>query len=81
MKIAGYFENCKGIIFGRPLFVKEEYDMSFEMAIKESIGNLDIPIIYDADIGHLAPQIPIINGGIIEVISKDGKGTIENKKH
>ena len=78
MKNMGLFEYCKGIVFGRPLMVREDYEISFEEAVYDSISDLDIPIILDADIGHLAPQIPIVTGAIIEVTSKNGKGTIKN---
>lgn len=78
MKNIGLFENCNGIIFGRPLMIREDYDISYKTSILEAIGNLNIPIIADCDIGHLAPQIPIVMGGIIEVYSKEGKGYIKN---
>lgn len=78
MKNMGLFENCKGIVFGRPLMVREDYDISYKDSIIQAIGELDIPIILNADIGHLAPQIPIITGSIIEVNSKNGKGSIKN---
>lgn len=81
MKNAGYFKYCKGILFGRPLFVREDYNMKYYDAIKIAFENLDIPIIYDADIGHIAPQMPIVNGGVLEVdcnIGKINKVTIKN---
>ncbi|MBR2290049.1 MAG: LD-carboxypeptidase, partial [Clostridia bacterium] len=78
MKNMGLFENCKGIIFGRPLTVREDYEISYKDAIEEAIGDLQIPVILDADIGHLAPQIPVVTGAILEVTSKGGKGTIKN---
>ena len=76
LKNSGYFENVNGIIFGRPLFFKEEYETTYDEAIKETLGNLNIPIIYNADIGHLAPQMAIVNGGIMKITSKNGKGTV-----
>ena len=81
MKNAGYFEYCKGILFGRPLFVREDYDMKYFEAISKALESLNIPIIYDADIGHVAPQMPIVNGGILEVncnIKNGGKVTVKN---
>jgi len=78
MKYAGYFENVSGIIFGRPLFFREDYGISFQEAVKEIIGDLRIPIICDADIGHVAPQMAIVNGGIMKIISENGKGEIKN---
>ncbi len=78
LKNAGYFENCKGIIFGRPLMIREDYDISYEQTLKDALADLNIPIVINSDIGHVAPQIPILSGGILEVESKDGKGKIKN---
>lgn len=78
MRNMGLFDNCKGIIFGRPLMVREDYEISYKDAIEDAIGDLNIPVILDADVGHLAPQIPIVTGSIIEVTSQNGKGTIKN---
>ena len=78
MKNAGYFENCKGIIFGRPLMVRKDYEISYEQTLKDALSSLDIPVIYDADIGHVSPQLPIVSGGILEVECENGKGKIKN---
>lgn len=78
MKNMGLFENCNGIVFGRPLMVREDYGISYKDSIIDALGTLNIPIIINADIGHLAPQIPIVTGGIIEVYSSNGKGRIKN---
>ena len=56
--------------------------MKYYEAVNKALESLDIPIIYDADIGHVAPQMPIVNGGILEVncsLAKDNKVTITNK--
>jgi len=78
-KYAGYFENCKGIIFGRVANIREDLKISLEEIIEKSIGNLGIPIILDADIGHVMPQLAIVNGAIINVTSEKGKGKIQTK--
>lgn len=77
MKNAGYFDNCNGIIFGRPLFVREDYGVKFNEAVYEGLKDLNIPIIYDVDIGHIAPQMPIVNGAILDIKYRDGKGKIK----
>lgn len=77
MKNAGYFENCNGIIFGRSLMLRVDYDMDFKETVKNAIGDLNIKVIYDADIGHLAPQINIVNGAILDITSQNGKGIIK----
>jgi len=77
MKNAGYFENCKGIIFGRPLFVREEYDVNFRNSVYSALNDLKIPILYDVDIGHIAPQMPIVNGAILDINFENNMGTIK----
>ena len=78
MKNAGYFNYCNGIVFGRPLFVKEEYNKKYKDALEESFKDMKIPVIYDIDIGHVAPQMSIVNGAILEVEYNNGKGTLRN---
>lgn len=77
MKNAGYFENCTGIIFGRPLFIRNDYNTDFNETVKQVLGELNIPIICDADIGHVKPQMAIVNGAILEITSENGKGKIK----
>ena len=78
MKNAGLFNHCKGIMFGRPLFIREDYETSYVDTLKEFFKDIDIPVIYDADCGHVSPQMPIVSGAILEVESKGGKGKITN---
>ena len=76
MKQAGWFEYVKGFVFGRTLFEGSFLDLSYEEAIKMALGN-DIPIILDADIGHVSPKFTLINGAIGHFKAKDGKGSLE----
>ncbi len=77
MKNLGYFNYCNGIIFGRPLFIRNDYDITFNETVKDVLGDLNIPIICDADIGHVSPQLAIVNGAVLKIISSKGKGSIE----
>lgn len=77
MKNAGYFKYCTGIVFGRPLFIREDYEINFNDTVKEALQDLEIPIICDADIGHVKPQLAIVNGAILEITSQNGKGTVK----
>lgn len=77
MKNAGYFKYCKGIIFGRPLFIRNDYDIDFNQTVKDALEELKVPVICDADIGHVAPQMAIVNGAILKVTSENGKGIVE----
>jgi len=73
----GWFNHTKGIIFGRSARESSYYDISFKEAILHVLGELEIPIIINADIGHVSPRMTIINGAIAHVACKDNKGIIE----
>ena len=77
MKNAGYFEHCKGIIFGRTIYLREDYELSLTDVVKDALQNFDVPVILDADIGHVPPQMPIVNGSILNVTCENGKGKIQ----
>lgn len=77
MKNAGYFENCKGIIFGRSFIMREDYELTFNQACIDVLGALNIPIITNADIGHVPPQLAMVNGAILKITSQNGKGKVE----
>lgn len=64
----GYFDNCNGIIFGR--FANTDSYVGYDTltCLKESVlGDLNIPVIYDADVSHKYPCLPIINGSIATI--------------
>lgn len=77
LKEAGWFKHCKGIIFGRPLFYNSYLNKSFREIVSETLSDLDVPMIFDADIGHKNPTIPMINGAYAKIESKCGKGRIK----
>lgn len=77
LKQMGYFKNAKGFVFGRPLMYNTWIDQSYEDAVMSVLGDLNVPIIFDADIGHKGPQFSMINGAVAKVTSEGGKGVLE----
>lgn len=77
MRELGYFKYTKGVIFGRFGVEQTYYDYDVRSCLQDSVLNeLNIPVIFDADISHKAPCLTIINGAIATIAVKDGKGTI-----
>ena len=68
---AGWFENASGFVFGRPLFYEGDYRSDVL-----SVLDTDVPVVFDADVGHKAPRMTFINGAVAEVTVKDGRGRI-----
>lgn len=76
MREAGWFREAKAFIIGRSgNYGDESFGLSTYEAVlrearklrearaKETGKDSPIPVIMDADIGHLPPQIPIVSGG------------------
>lgn len=78
MKAAGWFENAKGFVFGRPCFYDEE-GKPLHTAILEAIDDLGLPIICGADVGHRKPSIPIIMGAYGRVELNGTRGSIKQE--
>ena len=47
-----------------------------EDVYQDLAADLQIPIVYDIDCGHVPSQITFVNGAMGEVAVKDGKGKI-----
>ncbi len=60
----GWFSHASGIVFGRPCFFGSSTDTTFEEAVKNTLGSLNIPIITGADVGHRKPSISIVSGAL-----------------
>ncbi|WP_262177261.1 S66 peptidase family protein [Saccharococcus sp. Marseille-Q5394] len=74
---AGWFENSTGILFGRSPAgqeVKGFTVLDSMERIKELTG---LPIVYDADVGHVPPQITFVNGASGRVTVENGKGKVK----
>lgn len=77
MKYAGWFEDCSGILFGRtPMNTTVVNHYTFENVYEELSEELQVPIIYDIDCGHVPPQITFVNGAYAEIATCNGKGTV-----
>ncbi len=76
MKETGWFKYAKGFVFGKTLFEGTETGLSYEDAVTRALGK-EVPIIMEADIGHVKPAFSVINGAKGRFISKDGKGSLE----
>lgn len=76
LREAGWFRHASGFVFGRPTFFSSENDISYQEAVESVLGELSVPIVYEADIGHKAPRMTMINGARAELSVMDGKGEL-----
>ena len=72
---AGWFDNTKAILISKTKYPPEFMLTTYEEAIKRT--GINIPIIYQFDIGHVKPSFTIINGKKVKVSSKNTKKELE----
>ncbi|SEH67506.1 Muramoyltetrapeptide carboxypeptidase LdcA (peptidoglycan recycling) [Halobacillus karajensis] len=75
MKYNGWFKNANGVLIGRASGYSPTKDFEVEDALINVFGE-EVPVVYDADIGHMPPQNILVNGAYSTVTYQDGKGTI-----
>ncbi len=70
MKQAGWFDKANGFIIGRSLRYGEEM-MGVDMynAVVDTLSDLNVPILMDADVGHHPPMLPLICGSYATVVT------------
>ena len=76
MRECGWFEHCNGVLYGRAAGYSDTKGFNLADALKSGLGSLKVPAIYDADIGHVPPQIQIINGAYGEIDFVGGSAVI-----
>ncbi|MCM2677326.1 S66 family peptidase [Alkalicoccobacillus plakortidis] len=76
MKLAGWFEHCSGILFGRSAANTPVEGYTTEDVYQDLTEELGVPVIYEIDCGHVPPQLTLINGAYAKVETEDGKGKV-----
>lgn len=80
MENAGWFKYLKGFVIGRPLvFGQEMMGLDQYEAVLGIIGKYNVPVIMDADLGHLSPTMPLICGSVATVSIKGNNYSIDMK--
>jgi len=66
LRLAGWFENASAILIGRtrapgtPTLTQRD-------AVLDALARLDLPIVFDLEVGHVPPHLPLINGALATV--------------
>ncbi|MFC7681842.1 S66 peptidase family protein [Paenibacillus sp. GCM10028914] len=77
MKLAGWFDHCTALMFGRSEANQPVENFTVEDVYIELSAELQISIVYDIDCGHVPPQITFINGAYAEIEITEGKGSVK----
>ncbi|WP_310135813.1 hypothetical protein [Paraburkholderia terricola] len=78
MRLNGWFEGLSDVLIGRtaaPDSVQPD-ELSYIDALQSALGDIPSPVLYDVDIGHVAPQLSLVNGALAQVMLRDGCGSL-----
>lgn len=73
-KNAGWFKYCKAILIGKVKFPNSFNNLQYEDLIRKAV---QMPCIFNFDIGHVKPSFTMINGALVKVVSNDKEGSLE----
>jgi muramoyltetrapeptide carboxypeptidase len=76
MRECDWFKYCSGILIGRPNGYADTADFTLVNALMQTFCDLNVPVLYNADIGHVPPQIQIVNGAYGKVEYSKGKASL-----
>ena len=81
MKQAGWFQYAKGFLIGRPgVHGQQMMGLDQYRAVTEVLEELSVPVILDADIGHLPPMMPLVSGALARAEYCGGRLALEMKR-
>ncbi len=73
----GLFDETRAVIFGRTCFPGENTDIDYLEQLEHVFGNMDVPVIWGADIGHTKPSFTLVNGAMGHLTFDHGVAVLE----
>ena len=76
LRYAGWFDRATGVLIGRtPAPATEGF--SQVDALHHALGDLPVPVVFDVDVGHVPPQMALVNGALATMeLTGSGRGTL-----
>jgi len=74
MRECGWFATARAIMVGRICFPHSQLDLTYRDMIEQALP--DLPLVLEADVGHVPPRMTMINGALATLTTENGKGTL-----
>lgn len=66
LRLAGWLDHTNAVLVGRSAGPPSGR-FSQDDALMHALGDLSIPVLYDLDLGHIPPQLAIVNGALADI--------------
>ena len=76
MKLMGLFDDASAVVFGRTFIPGEASDMDYLELLERVFADTQVPLIWNADIGHTKPSFTIINGAMEHLTFDSGRASL-----
>jgi muramoyltetrapeptide carboxypeptidase LdcA involved in peptidoglycan recycling len=77
LKLNGVLTDVNGIILGRSAVINSPHkQIDYYQAIQLALGKCIFPVLFDADIGHVPPNLNLINGARCTINADINEGKV-----
>lgn len=67
MRLAGWFDRAAAVLVGRTN-APDHHEMTQREAVLDAVARLGLPVVWDLEIGHVPPHLPLVNGALARVV-------------
>ncbi len=66
LRLAGWFDHARAVLIGRTS-APDSPKLTQREAVLDALAPLGVPIIFDLEIGHVPPHLPLVNGALATI--------------
>jgi len=66
LRYAGWFDDASAVLIGRTS-APDSATLTQREAVLDALGDLDLPLVFDLEFGHVPPRLPFVNGALATI--------------
>lgn len=78
VRLAGWLDAANAVLIGRSAGPDSD-GFTHTDALRHALGDLEVPVLYDLDVGHVPPQLALVNGALATVELDGTAGTLSQR--